>query len=155
MAQELKDKQTDAERTYYKKQDIPEEVAAYTPPVDLAEVIGDTTLTRLNRIFADVIKRKEDKIDPVRSKFGKIEKEEVTMSEKLVDIKAFMMEHESFSFRELLWNNPSKVAVIVTFLVVLELIKTGFVEVKQESPEDDIFIRVVRDPELIEDITEE
>lgn len=155
MAQELKDKHTGAERTYYKKQDIPEEVAAYTPPVDLAEVIGDTTLTRLNRIFADVCKRKEDKIDPVRSKFGKIEKEEVTMSEKLVDIKAFMMEHESFSFRELLWNNPSKVAVIVTFLVVLELIKTGFIEVKQESPEDDIFIRVVRDPELIEDITEE
>ena len=38
---------------------------------------------------------------------------------------------------------------------VLELIKTGFVEVKQECPEDDIFIRVVRDPELIEDITEE
>ena len=155
MAQELKDKHTDAERTYYKKQNIPEEVAAYTPPVDLTEVIGDTTLMRLNRIFADVCKRKEDKIDPVRSKFGKIEKEEVTMSEKLVDIKAFMMEHEEFSFRELLWNNPSKVAVIVTFLVVLELIKTGFVEVKQECPEDDIFIRVVRDPELIEDITEE
>ena len=155
MAQELKDKHTDAERTYYKKQSIPEAVAAYTPPVDLTEVIGDTTLMRLNRIFADVCKRKEDKIDPVRSKFGKIEKEEVTMSEKLVDIKAFMMEHEDFSFRELLWNNPSKVAVIVTFLVVLELIKTGFVEVKQECPEDDIFIRVVRDPELIEDITEE
>ena len=128
MAQELKDKHTDAERTYYKKQNIPEAVAAYTPPVDLTEVIGDTTLMRLNRIFADVCKRKEDKIDPVRSKF---------------------------SFRELLWNNPSKVAVIVTFLVVLELIKTGFVEVKQECPEDDIFIRVVRDPELIEDITEE
>ena len=155
MAQELKYKHTDAERTYYKKQNIPEAVAAYTPPVDLTEVIGDTTLMRLNRIFADVCKRKEDKIDPVRSKFGKIEKEEVTMSEKLVDIKAFMMEHEEFSFRELLWNNPSKVAVIVTFLVVLELIKTGFVEVKQECPEDDIFIRVVRDPELIEDITEE
>ena len=27
--------------------------------------------------------------------------EEVTMSEKLVDIQAFMMEHEEFSFREL------------------------------------------------------
>ena len=77
MAQELKDKHTDAERTYYKKQNIPEAVAAYTPPVDLTEVIGDTTLMRLNRIFADVCKRKEDKIDPVRSKFGKIEKEEV------------------------------------------------------------------------------
>ncbi len=150
MAQELKDKHTDAERTYYKKQSIPEAVAAYTPPVDLTEVIGDTTLLCvLTEYLLMFVNDKEDKIDPVRSKFGKIEKEEVTMSEKLVDIKAFMMEHEDFSFRELLWNNPSKVAVIVTFLVVLELIKTGFVEVKQECPEDDIFIRVVRDPELL------
>lgn len=155
MAQELKDKHSDAERSYYKKPDIPEEVAAYTPPVNLSEVIGDATLSRLNHIFSDVMRRKEDKIDPVRSKFGKIEKEEVTMSEKLVDIKAFMLEHEEFNFRDLLMDNPSKVAVIVTFLVVLELIKTGFVEVCQDSHDKDIFIRVVRNPELIEDITEE
>ena len=130
-------------------------MAAYTPPVNLSEVIGDATLSKLNHIFSDVMRRKEDKIDPVRSKFGKIEKEEVTMSEKLVDIKAFMLEHEEFNFRDLLMDNPSKVAVIVTFLVVLELIKTGFVEVCQDSPDKDIFIRVVRNPELIEDITGE
>ena len=37
MAQELKYKHTDAERTYYKKQNIPEAVAAYTPPVDILQ----------------------------------------------------------------------------------------------------------------------
>lgn len=155
MSYELKDRELESERVMYKTPTIPQEVMEYEQPVNLDELLEDLTLQKLNHIFKDVMKRQADKIDPVRSKFGKIEKEEVTMSEKLVDIKAFMMEHEDFSFRELLWNNPSKVAVIVTFLVVLELIKTGFVEVKQECPEDDIFIRVVRDPELIEDITEE
>ena len=43
------------------------------------------------------------------------------MSEKLVDIKAFMMEHRTFSFRELLMKGASKVAVIVTFHLFFSL----------------------------------
>ena len=46
-------------------------------------------------------------------------------------------------------NNSSKVAVIVTFLVVLELIKTGFVDVEQESTFADINLTVKKNPELI------
>lgn len=155
MAEELKGQQLDALKTYYRKPDIPEEVSGYTPPVDLNEVVGDVNLIKLNAIFADVMKRKEDKVDPVRSKFGKIEKEEVTMSEKLVDIKAFMMEHKSFGFRELLMKGASKVAVIVTFLVVLELMKTGFITVKQEGTCEEIYIYVIGNPEMIEDISED
>lgn len=155
MAEELKGQQLDALKTYYRKTDIPEEVSGYTPPVDLNEVVGDVNLIKLNAIFADVMKRKEDKVDPVRSKFGKIEKEEVTMSEKLVDIKAFMMEHKSFGFRELLMKGASKVAVIVTFLVVLELMKTGFITVKQEGTCEEIYIDVIGNPEMIEDISED
>lgn len=155
MAEELKGQQLDALKTYYRKPDIPEEVSGYTPPVDLNEVVGDVNFIKLNAIFADVMKRKEDKVDPVRSKFGKIEKEEVTMSEKLVDIKAFMMEHKSFGFRELLMKGASKVAVIVTFLVVLELMKTGFITVKQEGTCEEIYIDVIGNPEMIEDISED
>ncbi len=155
MAEELKGQQLDALKTYYRKPDIPEEVSGYTPPVDLNEVVGDVNLIKLNAIFADVMKRKEDKVDPVRSKFGKIEKEEVTMSEKLVDIKAFMMEHKSFCFRELLMKGASKVSVIVTFLVVLELMKTGFITVKQEGTCEEIYIDVIGNPEMIEDISED
>ena len=55
------------------------------------------------------------------------------MSEKLVDIKAFMMEHEEFSFRELLWNNPSKIAVIVTFLVVLDLLRPDLLRLSRNA----------------------
>ncbi len=155
MAMELKDRQLDANRLYYRKENIPKEVKEYTPPINLDEVVKGLDLTKLNAIFNDVLRRKEDKIDPVRSKFGKIEKEEVSMSEKLVDIKAYMKNYSEFSFRELLDDNSSKVAVIVTFLVILELIKTGFVTVTQTSARDDIFIKVINDPDLIEDIEED
>ena len=57
-----------------------------------------------------------------------------------------------YIFREMLSKNSSKVSVIVTFLVMLELIKTGFVEVHQESTFGDIDINVVKDPELIDEI---
>ena len=105
-----------------------------------------------SEIFEQVLKRQEEKVDPIRSKFGKIEKEEVSMSEKLVQVQDFLRTHKKFSFREMLSKNSSKVSVIVTFLVMLELIKTGFVEVHQESTFGDIDINVVKDPELIDEI---
>ena len=145
MSYELKDRQMDAEKSFYK-------VEAYRPPVDLNELIGDTTLAKLNAIFQDVLKRQEEKVDPIRSKFGKIEKEEVSMSEKLVQVQDFLRTNKKFSFREMLSKNSSKVSVIVTFLVMLELIKTGFVEVHQESTFGDIDINVVKDPDLIDEI---
>ena len=155
MSYELKDLQIDAESTFKKEPTVPKEVAAYRPPVNLEELIGDLTLHRLNQIFQDVLKRQEEKIDPIRSKFGKIEKEEVSMSEKLVQVRSYLKEHKQFSFRQMLSKNSSKVSVIVTFLVILELINRGFVTVQQENTMADIEITVVKDPDLIEDIEEE
>ena len=82
MSYELRDRELDGGRTMYKDPTIPEEVMDYVEPVDLDELLGDLTLATLNRVFQDVIRRQEDKIDPVRSKFGKLEKEEVTVEEK-------------------------------------------------------------------------
>lgn len=52
--------------------------------MNLDELLGDLTLVQLNRIFKEVMKRQESKVDPVRSKFGKIEKEEVTLRTSLI-----------------------------------------------------------------------
>lgn len=149
MAYELKDKQVDAEKMFYKVSTVPPEVEAYKPPVNMEEMIGDTTLAKLNAIFHEVMKRQEDKVDPIRSKFGKIEKEEVSMAEKFVQIKSYLKAHKKFSFRDMLSGSSSKMSVIVTFLVVLELIKTGFVTVAQEGTCADIDVTVVGNPELI------
>jgi segregation and condensation protein A len=147
MSYELKDKQVDAERAFYKEPTIPPEVEAYKPPIDMGELIGDTTLVKLNSIFQDVMKRQEEKIDPIRSKFGKIEKEKVSMADKALEVKSYITAHKRFSFREMLENNTSKESVIVTFLVMLELIKTGIVEVVQAQTCGDIDITVVGNPQ--------
>ena len=77
MSYELKDMQMDGERYLYKDSSIPDEVRNYKAPIDYAELIGEKTLSSLNEIFNACIKRVEDKVDPIRSHFGKIEKEEV------------------------------------------------------------------------------
>ena len=56
---------------------------SYVPAVDLDQLLGDVTLVQLRKIFREVMRRQEEKIDPVRSKFGKIEKEEVPLPDKL------------------------------------------------------------------------
>lgn len=140
MSYELRDRQIEGERSIYKDATIPDEVARFEEPVDLDKLIGDLTLARLRRIFNDVIRRQNDKIDPVRSKFGKIEKEEVNLPEKLAFVEQFAAVHSRFSFRELLEHQSSKMQIVVTFLAVLELMKVGTIAVYQEHTFDDIII---------------
>lgn len=140
MSYELRDRQVDAERVLYKEPTLPSEVKNYVEPVDLDELLGDLTLSKLNDIFKDVLKRQTDKIDPVRSKYGKIEKEEVTLPEKLEYVEEYAKVHHTFSFRDLLTRQSSKVQIVVTFLAILELMKVGKIKIRQENTFDDILI---------------
>ena len=140
MSFELRDRQVEGERSLYKEPTIPEEVRGYMEPVDLDKLLGDLTLGRLSQIFKEVIKKQGDKIDPVRSSFGKIEKEEVTLPEKLDFIETYARNTHRFSFRSLLESQSSKTQVVVTFLAVLEMMKTGDIYIEQEQPFDDIII---------------
>ena len=51
------------------------------------------------------------------------------------------------SFRDLLERQNSKMEIIVTFLVVLELIKVGIIMIRQDNIYDDILITVAEDAE--------
>ena len=140
MAYELKDRQLDAGLSWYRDRNIPQEVKDYEMPLDLSQLIGDATLSKLNEIFQDLLKRQEDKVDPIRSKFGNIEKEEVDMDAKTLYIRAYIREHSRFSFRQLLEKQHNKTEIIVTFLVMLEEIKLGEIEIEQDSTFGDIMI---------------
>lgn len=140
MSYELKDRMQDAAKAMYKEPTIPQEVESYIEPVDLEKLIGDLTLKKLNDIFQSVIKRQNDKIDPVRSKFGKIEKEEVSLEDKLDFVEGYAKEHGTFSFKKLLEGQKSKMQVVVTFLAILELMKTGKIMIQQEGTFADIII---------------
>ena len=141
MSYELKDRQIEAQKSVYKAPSIPDEILNYKEPVNYEELVGDMTLQKLNEIFREMVKRQEDRIDPIRSKFGNVEKDEVQLEEKQNYILQYLNEHESCSFRELLEKQHSKMEIIVSFLVVLELIKVGQIHITQDRLFDDILIQ--------------
>lgn len=140
MAFELRDRQVDAAKTWYKKPMLPQEVRDYKAPIDYETLVGDVNLAKLNEIFKSVMRRQEDKIDPIRSRFGKIEKDEINLEKKQSFIEEFVKNHKRFSFRKLLEKQGSKMEVIVTFMAVLEMMKQGMISIEQEYAFADIMI---------------
>jgi segregation and condensation protein A len=86
------------------------------------------------------MRKQIDKIDPIRSKFGKIEKEQVSLKERMSYIESYASRHRKFNFRTLLEEQPDKMMVIVSFLGILELMKVGTLKIVQENIFDDIWI---------------
>ena len=140
MSYELRDKMAEAAKSIYKLPSLPKEVEDYKEPIDPQELLAGMTLAKLHKIFEDVLRRQENKKDPIRSKFGKIEQEEVSLPEKMSDVELYARTHKQFSFRELLGKQASKFQVVVTFLAILELMKTGKIRIYQEHIFDDIQI---------------
>lgn len=140
MAYELRDRQVDAAKSWYKKPMLPKEVADYQYPIDYEELLGGLSLTKLHEIFKAVMRRQEEKIDPIRSRFGKIEKDEINLEEKQIYIEEYVKNHKRFSFRNLLEKQGSKMEIIVTFMAVLEMMKQGIISIEQEDTFADIVI---------------
>lgn len=137
----LKDKEILASKVLYKEPTIPHEVKTFKEEVDPAKLLTDVTLGKIQKTFVYLMKKQEDKIDPIRSKFGEIKQEQISLEDKIIDIRNYASSHEVFSFTQLLSDQATKTEFIVTFLGVLELIKSGQVIVDQESLFDDIIIR--------------
>ncbi|MCR5788406.1 MAG: segregation/condensation protein A [Lachnospiraceae bacterium] len=140
MSAELKDMQVDALKSLFKKPTLPDAVKAYEQPVNYEELVGDTDLYKLNQIFKAIMRRQTDKIDPIRSRFGKIPKDEINLEQRMAEIGEFIRLHKRFSFRELLEKQNSRMDIVVTFLVILELMKTGDIVIAQDKLFDDITI---------------
>ena len=141
MSYELKDRQIDTECFMFKESTIPQEVSAYEEPVDLDQMLEGISLSTLRKVFMDVMKRKNEKMDPIRSGFGKIEKEEVTLSQKISAIREYARWHKEFSFRQILEKQASKIHIIVTFLAILEMMKMGEIIAGQDHTCAEIMIR--------------
>ena len=62
------------------------------------------------------------------------------MEAKTLYVEAYAREHKCFSFRRLLEKQSSKMELIVTFLIILELMRTGKIVIRQENIFDDIMI---------------
>lgn len=137
---ELKDRQIDAGRMMFKEPSIPEEIRDFKEAVPIEELLSDVTLAKLQSIFDSVMRKQVEKIDPIRSKFGEIEKEEISLEDHIVFLEEYARKHRTFSFRRILENRKGKTYVIVTFLGILEMMKMGKLSIVQEKIFDDIEI---------------
>ena len=126
-------------------QDLPAEVRAFRPKTDPEELLQGMTLDRLHEIFRFVLQRQEDKVDPIRSKFGQIEKESVSLPDKLDFVELYTRRKRRVSFRKLLEKQKGRMQVVVTFLAVLELMKLGKIRAQQESTFGEIEIESLED----------
>ncbi len=140
ISEELKDKQLDASRMLFKPPTIPQEIADFKEEIPVEDLLNDLTLSRLHDIFRSIMKKQVDKIDPIRSTFGRIEREEINLGAKFIQIQEYGLLHRNFSFRCLLEAQHTKMEAIVTFLAILELIKIGRINIEQECLFDDIII---------------
>ena len=140
---ELLELEQGAEKHLYKAATVPDEVAKYVPPVDLDELLGDLNLARLQAVFQSVIRRREDKIDPIRSRFGTIRREPISLEDRVKTVMDYARDHRIFSFRQLLERQGDKLEVVVTFLAVLELMKMGKIHLTQEELFDDMNIETL------------
>lgn len=136
----LKERQEQASLVLYRTSSMPEEILSYEEPIDPEELTKNVTMDQLKAVFERVMKRQANKIDPIRSKFGKIEKEEVSLEDKIKEIEMYAKDQDHFSFQSLLEAQPDKPEIVVTFLAMLELIKMGKVTIHQDGTCADILV---------------
>lgn len=112
---------------------LPREVEHYRPRVGTEELLKDLTLSKLETVFETVLRRKEERTDPIRSHFGTILKEEISVSEQMESVSRIVQQRRRCNFRQLLEKQQNKIHVIVTFLAILELMKLGKISIRQEE----------------------
>lgn len=143
MSMELKDMELDAEKIFYKDPTVPKEVKEYEQPVDLDKLLDGVTLAKLEQIFKSVMRRQQDKIDPIRSTFSTIKKEPVSLEDKIVSVLDYARRHRKFSFRMMLTRQKDRTEIVVTFLALLELMKVGKIHLTQDNLFDDMLIEAL------------
>jgi segregation and condensation protein A len=140
MSGTLRECEEDGGKVMYRDQDVPGEVLSYRPKVDPEELLGDVTLGQLHAIFSDIMKRTADRMDPIRSSFGTIEREEVNTGAIMHEVEEHILKKKKCTFRSLLTRKKGKMYVVVTFLTILELMKMGRVDARQEDMFGEIYI---------------
>ncbi len=90
-----------------------------------SDTFSDTSLFDLLSAFKDVLQaRKEDA-------FHNVDTEEVTIEDRITTIMKFLQENEIANFQELFNDIPRKMIAIVTFIAILELVRTQRISVNQ------------------------
>lgn len=105
------------------------------PPIALPPGLKGVTLETLVRIFQEALSRQ-----PPQPEVPALEREPVTVAEKMAEIGASLERQGRLSFRAVVMACRSRTEVVAAFLAVLELIKAGRALAEQEEPFEDILL---------------
>jgi segregation and condensation protein A len=103
------------------------------PDAPLSLGLDRVTLRKLSRIFREALQRL-----PVEEEAGTIDRQEVSIRQKVEEIVAALAERGHLSFRRLVSACRSRLEVVVSFLAVLELIKSNRLRAEQSELFGDI-----------------
>ena len=134
---ELKDMSIGTDHNYYRGEYLPDEVAKYKPPVDLAKLLGDVTAAKLSEILKEVASRSHERINEAVKNYGRMQRETIPIEVRIDHVRSCVKGGRKKSFRALLSEGASKTEVIVTFLAILELLKIGEIKLTEDSTIDD------------------
>lgn len=104
-------------------------VPTFSPPPLL-------TVGILNSLYQDILER----IDYVVNLPQKIMKQTLTLKEKVGSIRQMMAQFKNVNFKDILADAKSRTEVVISFMALLELIKSGEVAVSQGGVFDDIMV---------------
>ena len=141
LSRRLEEREADGDVHFYREKQLPKEVEGFVPPVDIDELLQGVDLESLRCLFEDVMKRKEETLDPIRSGFGVIHREKISIGDKIRDVLEYIREHHRVSFDHLVKKKKNRTEVVVSFLALLELMKMGRVTLRQEQPFGDMEIQ--------------
>jgi segregation and condensation protein A len=108
-----------------------------SPPGEVVEEGKDlvaVTLFDLLKAFQEVVRRFE------AQQSMELRQEEVTIEQKVADIRHLLMVHDTIHFSTLFVRMPSKMHIIVTFLALLELVRLHEIWLYQKKVFDEIYI---------------
>lgn len=103
--------------------------------------LKSVTLVDILIAFENVIKRKEKKLDKVRSKFNSVQKDLYTIEDKSEYILNLLELTSELKFNEIFRQDADKIEIVVTFLALLELIKLNKIFIYQKDLFDDIILK--------------
>ena len=109
-------------------------------PKEVDEILNGADMDMLFKAFSEVLKRKEVKVDKIRSTFKSVTRETFTIEGKIEYIENMLKLKGEVKFSEFFRPNSSRNEKIATFLAMLELIKIKKIFITQKALFDEIII---------------
>jgi len=105
----------------------------FSPPKELQ--VGE-----LKPLYEEILKR----VDYIINLPQKVMKQTVSLKEKVTNIRQLIARLKTINFKDILADAKSRTEVVVSFMALLELIKSGEIAVNQGGIFDDIYVSPVK-----------